>query len=99
MATLIKFYFVNTHIDKIFSEMYFCKISCLELYLYRGFPGNTSSEESACRCRRREAGSIPRLGRCPAVANDNLLQYSCLENSMGREASWATVHGAANSWT
>ena len=24
---------------------------------------------------------------------DNPLQYSCLENSMGRGAWWATVHG------
>ena len=25
--------------------------------------------------------------------NGNSLQYSCLENSMDREAWWATVHG------
>ena len=28
----------------------------------------------------------------------NPLQYSCLENSMNRGASWATVHGVAKSW-
>ena len=27
------------------------------------------------------------------------LQYSCLENSMGRGAWWATVNGAAKCWT
>ena len=27
------------------------------------------------------------------VENGNLLQYSCLENSMDRGASWVTVHG------
>ena len=27
------------------------------------------------------------------------LQYSCLENPMGREAWWATVHGVTKSWT
>ena len=27
------------------------------------------------------------------------LQYSCLENSMDREAWQATVHGVAKSWT
>ena len=27
------------------------------------------------------------------------LQYSCLENPMGRGAWWATVHGVAESWT
>ena len=28
-----------------------------------------------------------------------ILQYSCLENPMDREAWWAAVHGVANSWT
>ena len=31
--------------------------------------------------------------------NGNLLQYSCLENSMFRGAWWATVHGVTKSWT
>ena len=46
----------------------------------------------------RVAGSIPGSGRCPGVGNGTLLQYSCLENSMAREAWRATVHGVANSW-
>ena len=29
-----------------------------------------------------DLGSIPGLGRSPGKGNDNLLQYSCLENSM-----------------
>ena len=29
----------------------------------------------------------------------NPLQYSCLENSMDREAWWAIVHRVAKSWT
>ena len=32
-------------------------------------------------------------GRPHGVENSNLLQYSCLENSMDREAWRATVHG------
>ena len=40
----------------------------------------------------RDVGSITELGRSPGVGNGNLLQYSCLENSMGRGAWWATVH-------
>ena len=32
----------------------------------------------------RDRGSIPGSGRCPGERNDNLLQYSCLENSMDR---------------
>ena len=31
------------------------------------------------------------------VGNGNLLQYSCLENSMDSGAWWATVHGVAKS--
>ena len=34
----------------------------------------------------REAGSIPGLGRSPGGGNGNPLQYSRLENPMGREA-------------
>ena len=32
--------------------------------------------------------------RSSGVGNGTPLQYSCLENSMGRGARWATVHGA-----
>ena len=34
------------------------------------------------------------LVRSPEVGNGNLLQYSCLENSMDRGSWLATVHGA-----
>ena len=33
----------------------------------------------------RDVGSIPGLGRSPAVGNGNPLQYSCLDNPMDRE--------------
>ena len=45
-----------------------------------------------------DAGSILGLGRSPGEGSGNPLQYSCLENSMDREAWWATVHGVAMSW-
>ena len=38
--------------------------------------------------------SIPRLGRSGG-GNGNLLQYSCLEDSMDRGAWWAAVNGVA----
>ena len=56
-----------------------------------------NSKESACNAG--DPGSIPELERCPGVWNGNLLQYSCLENSIDRGAWWATVHGIAKSRT
>ena len=40
----------------------------------------------------RDSDSIPGLGRSPGEEHDNPLQYSCLENSMDREAWWAMFH-------
>ena len=54
-----------------------------------GLPGG--SKESACNTR--DAGSIPGSGRSLGGGNGNPLQYSCLENPMGRGAWQATVHG------
>ena len=42
-----------------------------------------------------DTGLIPGLGRSSGVGNGNLLQSSCLEDSMDRGAWWATVHGVA----
>ena len=46
-----------------------------------------------------DMGSIPGSGGSPGVGNGNLLQYSCLENSMARGGWWATVHGVTKSQT
>ena len=46
----------------------------------------------------RNVGSIPGLGRPLGVQKGNPLQYSCLENSMDKEAWRATVHGITKSW-
>jgi len=48
---------------------------------------------------KRDAGSVPGLGRSPGGRHDNSLQYSCLENLMDRGAWQATVHGVAKSLT
>ena len=41
----------------------------------------------------RDTSLIPESGRSPGVRNGNPLQYSCLENSMEREAWWAQPMG------
>jgi len=41
----------------------------------------------------------PWVGKTPGERNGNLLQYSCLENSMDRGAWWATIHGVTQSQT
>ena len=49
-----------------------------------------------------DAGSIPGLGRPPAVGNGNpvrIFQYFCLENPMDRGTQWAKVHGVTISQT
>ena len=46
-----------------------------------------------------DASLIPGSGRSPGIGNRDLLQYSCLGNSMDRGARQATVHGVAKSWT
>ena len=47
----------------------------------------------------RGVGLIPELGRSSGVGNGTPLQYSCLENSMGRWPWWATVHGVTEGQT
>ena len=42
---------------------------------------------------------MSRLGRSPGEGNGYPLQYSCLENSMDREAWQATDNGVAKSGT
>ena len=60
-----------------------------------GFPCGISGKESACNTG--DLGSILGSGRSPGEANGNLLQYSCLENSMDRGGWQATVHGVTES--
>ena len=46
----------------------------------------------------RDVGSIPGSGESPGGGHGNPLQYSCLENSVGRRAWLATVHRIPKSW-
>ena len=66
------------------------------LTIHLGFPGGSDGKESACNAL---TASVPGSGISPREGSGNLLQYSCLENPMGRGAWWATVHGVAKSQT
>ena len=66
----------------------------------RGFPGGTEVKNPLTNAGdARDLGSIPGSGRSLGAGNGNLLQYSCLENSMDRGGWQAIVHGVAKSWT
>ena len=71
--------------------------SCIWVNIDSDFPGSSDGKESVCNAG--DPGSIPGSGRSPGEGNGNPLQYSCLENSMGREAWRATVHGVPKIWT
>ena len=62
-----------------------------------GFPGGSVVKNLPAKAG--DSGSILGLGRSPGVGNDNSLQYSCLENSMGRGAWRAPIHGVTKSQT
>ena len=59
--------------------------------LNQDFPHSSVGNESACNAQ--DKGLTPGSGRLPGKENGNPFQYSCLENTMDREAWWATVHG------
>ena len=69
----------------------------MSIYKYMGFPGSSAGKESACNAG--DPSSIPGPGRSPGGGHGNALQYSCLENPMGRGTWWAIVHGVAESDT
>ena len=62
-----------------------------------GFPDSSDGIESACNVG--DLGLIPGLGRAPGGGHGNLLQYSCLENFMGRGDWQAGVHRVTKSRT
>ena len=62
-----------------------------------GFSGGSDVKESACNAG--DPDSIPGLGRFPGERKGYPLQCSCLEDSVGRGAWWATVHVVTKSWT
>ena len=63
--------------------------------ILEGFPGGSEGKASACNAG--DLGLILGSGRSPGEGSGNLLQYSCLENPMDREAWQTTVPGIAKS--
>ena len=60
----------------------------------RGFPGGAVVKNLPANAGdARHVGLIPGSGRSSGVGNGNPLQYSCLEDSVDREARWDIVHG------
>ena len=65
------------------------------IWPFKGLLYGSAGKEPTCQCRRHK-----RLRFHPWVEKNGYpLQYSCLENSMDREAWQATVHGVAKSQT
>ena len=62
-------------------------------------PFPSSSDSKASVYNAGDLGSIPGLGRFPGEGHGNPLQYSCLENLMGRGAWRTTVHRVTKIWT
>ena len=72
----------------MYMYMYIC--ICIYIYIYIGAE-KAQTVKNLCSMQKTWVRS--ELGRCPGEGNGNSLQYSCLENSMDRDAWWATVHG------
>ena len=60
-------------------------------------PGGSEGKASAYNVG--DLGLILESGSFPGEGNGNLLQYSCLENSMDVGSWWAIPHGVPKSWT
>ena len=67
---------------------------------YVAFSGGAAVNNSPANAGdARDVGSIPGSRRFPGEKNGNLLQYSCLENSMERGPWQAIVLKVAKTWT
>ena len=66
----------------------------------RGLPRWRSGKEAACQCRRHKmSGFDPWVEKIPWNRKWHATPVFSLENSMEREAWWATVHGVTKSQT
>ena len=72
---------------QFWNETVLTKAGCGNNCAVWGFPGGASGKEPAAKAGDiRDMGQIPGSGRSPGERNGNPLQYSCLENPMGRGA-------------
>ena len=82
----------NSHISSIWT--FVGKVMSLLFNTLSGFvmdfPRGSDGKESAYNTG--DLGSTPGLERSPGDGNGNSHQYSCLENSIEREALWVTLH-------
>ena len=63
---------------------------------FMAVPGGSDGKESVCSVG--DLGLIPGLGSSPGGGHGNPLQYSCLENPMGRGAWQSYSPGVHKSW-
>ena len=78
------------------ASVFFIPFLNSHLKISLGFPGGSVVKNTPANAGDTgDAGSVPGLGRSPEEGNGNPLQYSCLENSMGRGPCRATVHGVS----
>ena len=64
---------------------------CQEAVTHQG------SEAKGSACNAEDLGFIPASGRSPGERNGYPIQYSCLKNSIDKEAWWATAYGVPES--
>ena len=77
--------------------MFLWSVFMSSVMLLCGLPCSSNGKEPACDAKDQIL--IPGLGNSSGEGNGNPLQYSCLENSMDRDAWRATVNGFTKSQT
>ena len=76
-----------------------CKIDIVSI-IFLSFQGLLVVKNLPANARdMKDADSAPGSGRFPGGGHGNLVQCSCLKNSMDREAWQTTVPRVAKSWT
>ena len=83
--------FAHTSVVHIYIHTYICTY----VYAWASQVAQLVKNPPASVGDARDVGSILGSGRSPGGGNGNPLQYSCLENPMGRGAWRATVHRVA----